>query len=149
DLLGNESDEVLEYAYLNSFYQSGLKNLLDVAVLEHSDARTLNETAHRYHKIDEVPFDFERRRMSVAIEGEGRRLLICKGAVEEVFAACGHGCAAGKSFLLDETHLAQLRRTSEELNADGFRVIAVAIKELPVGQQTCGVQDEADLLLVG
>jgi Mg2+-importing ATPase len=149
DLLGQESDEVLKYAYLNSYYQSGLKNLLDLAVLSHADAQTLTEIARRYRKVDEVPFDFERRRMSVAIEGEGRHLLICKGAVEEVFAASRHGCAAGETFLLDETHLAQLRKTSEELNADGFRVIAVAIRELPLGQQTCGVQDETDLLLVG
>lgn len=149
DLLGQESQEVLEYAYLNSYHQSGLRNLLDVAVLNHADAQTFSATARRYRKIDEVPFDFERRRMSVAVEGAGKRLLICKGAVEEVFAVSRHGCAAGETFLLDETHLAQLRKTSEELNADGFRVIAVAIKELPAGQQACGLQDEAELLLVG
>jgi Mg2+-importing ATPase len=149
DLLGQESQEVFEYAYLNSYHQSGLKNLLDMAVLNHVDAQSLSDTARRYHKIDEVPFDFERRRMSVAVEGPQRRLLICKGAVEEIFAVSRHGYAAGESFLLDETHLSQLRRTSEELNADGFRVIAVAIKELAVDQQTCGLQDESDLLLVG
>jgi Mg2+-importing ATPase len=149
DLLGQQSEAVLQYAYLNSCYQSGLKNLLDMAVLNHVDAQALNETARQYRKLDEVPFDFERRRMSVAVEGQGKRLLICKGAVEEVFAASRHGCAAGEAFLLDESHLAQLRKTSEELNTDGFRVIAVAIKELPPDQQTCGVPDEADLLLVG
>jgi Mg2+-importing ATPase len=149
DVLGNESDAVLEYAYLNSFYQSGLKNLLDVAVLQHAECRTLSERAHGYRKVDEVPFDFERRRMSVAIEGQGRRLLICKGAVEEVFAASRRGYAAGEYFDLDESHLAYLRKTAEALNTDGFRVIAVAIKELPVTQQTCGVADETDLVLVG
>jgi Mg2+-importing ATPase len=149
DLRGEESEEVLEYAYLNSYYQSGLKNLLDMAVLQHTEAHALSESASQYHKIDEVPFDFERRRMSVAIEGCGKRLLICKGAVEEVFAASRYGCAAGETFLLDESHLAELRQTSQDLNADGFRVIAVAIKELPSQQQTCGLQDEADLLLVG
>ncbi len=149
DLLGQESEEVFEYAYLNSYHQSGLKNLLDMAVLNHADAQTLSDMARQYHKIDEVPFDFERRRMSVAVEGPGRRLLICKGAVEEVFAVSRHGYAAGESFLLDATHLEQLRKTSEELNADGFRVIAVAIRELAPGQQTCGLEDEKDLLLVG
>src|SRR5262249_5874775 len=113
DLLGQESAEVLEYAYLNSYYQSGLKNLLDMAVLQHADAQALDQTARHYHKIDEVPFDFERRRMSVAIEGGGRRLLICKGAVEEIFAVSRTGCAGGETFLLDESHLAQLRNTSE------------------------------------
>ncbi len=149
DLLGQESDEVLQYAYLNSCYQSGLKNLLDMAVLHHAEADSLSLMARRYRKIDEVPFDFERRRMSVAVDGEGRRLLICKGAVEEVFCASRRGRAGGETFPLDESHLLQLRKTSEELNADGFRVIAVAIKELPADQQICTLHDESDLVLVG
>ena len=131
DLSGNDSAEVLELAYLNSFYQSGLKNLLDVAVLQHAEAEALAKKASLYRKIDEAPFDFERRRMSVAVEGEGRRLLICKGAVEEVFQASRTGTENGTPFELDETHLAHLRATSEALNADGFRVIAVACKALP------------------
>ncbi|HJS89401.1 MAG TPA: magnesium-translocating P-type ATPase [Steroidobacteraceae bacterium] len=149
DLEGGDSREVLEYAYLNSYYQSGLKNLLDVAVLRHEQARSLEAVARVYHKFDEVPFDFERRRMSVAVEGGGRRLLICKGAVEEVFAASSHGRAGGESFALDDSHLASLRRSVDELNADGFRVIAVAVKELPASQSACGLSDESDLLLVG
>jgi P-type Mg2+ transporter len=149
DLLGQESDEVLEYAYLNSFYQSGLKNLLDVAVLRHSAADDLARKAHEYRKLDEVPFDFERRRMSVAVERDGRRLLICKGAVEEVFAVAQQGRAGGQSVPLDTSHGAQLRTTVEQLNADGFRVVAVAIKELPASQSICSIRDESDLVLVG
>jgi Mg2+-importing ATPase len=149
DLLGQESAEVLEYAYLNSYYQSGLKNLLDIAVLRHAEADQLALKAREFQKIDEAPFDFERRRMSVAVAGEGRRLLICKGAVEEVFAVSRHGRARGEMFVLDASHLQQLRATAEALNADGFRVIAVAYKELPPDQQTCGVQDESDLVLEG
>jgi len=149
DLDGGDSREVLEYAYLNSCYQSGLKNLLDVAVLRHPQARELEAAARSYRKFDEVPFDFERRRMSVALEGNGRRLLICKGAVEEVFAVSSRGRAGGDSFALDDSHLAVLRRSVDELNADGFRVIAVAVKELPASQHVCGLTDESDLLLVG
>ena len=153
DLLGEESGEVLELAFFNSYYQSGLKNLLDIAVLRHAEADALVPRAREYRKIDEVPFDFERRRMSVAIEGPGthnaRRLLICKGAVEEVFAVSRQGRAGGKLFGLDESHLAQLRATAEALNADGFRVIAVAYKELPPTQVTCGVGDESNLIMVG
>lgn len=149
DLLGEESTEVLQYAYLNSFYQSGLRNLLDLAVLQHADAAALAKEAGLYRKIDEVPFDFERRRMSVAVQGDGRRLLICKGAVEEVFAVCRQGRAAGSAFPLDDSHRIQLRNTAESLNADGFRVIAVAVKEFPQDQHSCGVQDESDLTLVG
>ncbi len=149
DLRGEESEEVLQYAYLNSFYQSGLKNLLDVAVLQHSRALTLEQKARQYRKIDEVPFDFERRRMSVAVENSGQKLLICKGAVEEVFAVSRLGRAAGASFALDDSHLAQLRASVEELNSDGFRVIAVAVKELPASQSTCALDDETNLVLVG
>jgi Mg2+-importing ATPase len=87
--------------------------------------------------------------MSVAVAGRGRRLLICKGAVEEVFSVSRHGRAGGEMFVLDDTHLRQLKATGEALNADGFRVIAVAYKELPPDQQTCGVRDETDLVLVG
>ena len=149
DVFGHDSDEVLEYAYLNSHYQSGLKNLLDVAVLQHADAEALAARTRDFHKLDEVPFDFQRRRMSVVVEGRGRRLIICKGAVEEVFAVSRQGRAAGESFDLDQTHLQQLRQTAEGLNADGFRVIAVAYKELPIAQEICSVQDESNLTLVG
>ncbi len=149
DLDGADSGEVLEYAYLNSYYQSGLRNLLDVAVLQHEQARSLEQAARAWRKFDEVPFDFERRRMSVAVEGGGRRLLVCKGAVEEVFAVSARGRAHGESFALDESHLAALRRSVDDLNADGFRVIAVAVKDLPASQSACGRSDESDLLLVG
>jgi P-type Mg2+ transporter len=77
---------VLEYAYLNSYYQSGLKNLLDVAVLKYTEIDERLQPSSIYRRIDEVPFDFVRRRMSVVVEGHSQHLLICKGAVEEVFS---------------------------------------------------------------
>jgi Mg2+-importing ATPase len=149
DLRGQESDEVFEYAYLNSYYQSGLKNLLDVAVLRHADAAKLAGMARQYRKLDEVPFDFERRRMSVAVADGARRLLICKGAVEEVFGVSREGRAGGRSFPLNPADFAEVHKTVDALNADGFRVIAVAIKELPAGQETCALRDESDLVLLG
>jgi Mg2+-importing ATPase len=149
DVLGAESDDVLLHAYLNSHYQTGLKNLLDVAILEHAEAQRLETEARAYAKIDEVPFDFVRRRMSVAVEGPARRILICKGAVEEVFAVSRFGRAAGDTFPLDETHLAQLQQTTRDLNAEGFRVIAIAYRDLPPGQRICTVQDETGLTLLG
>jgi Mg2+-importing ATPase len=149
DLLGNDSDEVLLYAYLNSHHQSGLKSLLDVAILAHEDCQRLAAIAEAYEKFDEVPFDFERRRMSVAVVRDGRRLLICKGAVEEVFAVSTRGQSGGETFELDDSHLAALRTTSAELNEDGFRVIAIAFRELPGEQRTCSVADERGLTLLG
>jgi Mg2+-importing ATPase len=86
DIHGHEKQKVLEYAYLNSFYQTGLKNLLDVAVLEHA---AMDGVKPSYNKVDEIPFDFVRRRMSVVLaNGDGRHVLICKGAVEEMLAIC-------------------------------------------------------------
>ena len=87
DVWGEASDAVLEYAYLNSYYQTGLKNLLDVAVLEHVEVHRVLEVATAFRKVDEVPFDFQRRRMSVVVaEHDEHHLLICKGAVEEILA---------------------------------------------------------------
>ena len=88
DVWGEESDDVLEFAYLNSYYQTGLKNLLDVAVLEHAEVHKELEVASAFRMVDEIPFDFQRRRMSVVVaEHDEHHLLICKGAVEEILDA--------------------------------------------------------------
>ena len=155
DLAGNNSDRVLEYVFLNSFHQSGLKNLLDVAVLRHVELEEKLKADEHYKKLDEIPFDFERRRMSVVLErSDGTHLLICKGAVEEVFAASTRYAMNDQSGhdetgALDESHLIGANATTAKLNADGFRVIAVAFKEMPPGQVTYTVADEADLTLIG
>jgi Mg2+-importing ATPase len=87
--VGQPSDEVLRFAYLNSHYQTGLKNLLDRAVLEHVELHTRLRVAEDYRKVDEIPFDFQRRRMSVVVaERDHHHELICKGAVEEMLGAC-------------------------------------------------------------
>ena len=150
DLRGDDSDRVLEYAYLNSFHQSGLKNLLDVAVLQHVELHEKLKADEQFHKIDEIPFDFERRRMSVVLErGDKAHILICKGAVEEVFAVCTHYAINDEVGALDESHFAQAKDTTAKLNADGFRVIAVAFKEMPPAQAAYSVADEANLTLLG
>ncbi|MBL6751259.1 MAG: magnesium-translocating P-type ATPase [Nevskia sp.] len=146
---GQESDRILDYAYLNSYYQSGLKNLLDVAVLKYSEVHEKLHSAGDYHKVDEIPFDFSRRRMSVVVEGHGERLLICKGAVEEVFNVCCEGEIDGRRFALDETHLAQVKARSKDLNEDGFRVISIAYKRVDAGKSVFSVQDESELTLLG
>ena len=150
DIRGDDSDRVLEYAYLNSFHQSGLKNLLDVAVLQHVALAAGLKVQARFQKIDEMPFDFERRRMSVVLGRDDRvHILICKGAVEEVFAACKHYAIDGETGPLDASHFASAMDTTAKLNADGFRVVAVAFKEMPPTQTAYSVADEADLILLG
>ena len=150
DIWGEDSDRVLEYAYLNSHFQSGLKNLLDIAVLEHHELAKALRPDHQFTKIDEIPFDFNRRRLSVLVRrDDGRHLLICKGAVEELFSISTHYEAGAECGRLDPSHLETANRETAELNADGFRVVAVAYKEMPPEQTVYTVADESDLTLLG
>ena len=154
DVFGQTSEEVLNFAFLNSYYQTGLKNLLDRAVLAHVELPLELKLKDDYRKVDEIPFDFERRRMSVVVsERDDHHELICKGAVEEVVAACTRvrTTVDGKSVdvLLDPGVLARVQRVSNDLNQEGLRVVAVAMKELPTSQTVYSVADEADLTLVG
>ena len=150
DIVGHESDEVLGFAYLNSYYQTGLKNLLDRAVLEHVELKTELDVARNYKKIDEIPFDFERRRMSVVVsERAHHHELICKGAVEEMFAVCSHVRYEGQTYPLDASVQERLQKVTRELNEDGLRVVAVAMKEMPPDQVVYSKADEAGLTLIG
>ncbi|MBL1258593.1 magnesium-translocating P-type ATPase [Methylocystis sp. Sn-Cys] len=150
DIFGEDSDRVLEFAYLNSHFQSGLRNLLDVAVLQHAEIEERLSPQHSFKKIDEIPFDFERRRLSVVVErDDGERLLICKGAVEELFAVATHFEAAETEGALDLSHLEAAKRETARLNADGFRVIAVAYKSAPREQSVFTPADEKELTLLG
>ena len=150
DIRGNECERVLEFAYLNSHYQSGLKNLLDVAVLQHAELGKNLHLQHQYQKTDEIPFDFVRRRLSVILTREdGTRVLICKGAVEEIFSVCKRYELGSELGVLDASHLAQAQAETKELNEDGFRVVAVAYKELPSLSEGFSVADESDLTLLG
>jgi len=151
DAFGVESAEVLEPAYLNSYYQTGLKNLLDVAILEYAKERKeLDIVASQYQKIDEIPFDFKRRRMSVIVaKSKEQHLLICKGAVEEILTTCSTVRQAGVERPLDDDLKKQLYQTTSKLNHDGLRVVAVAIRELPGTRDTYSVNDEQQLMLIG
>ena len=156
DLRGEPSDRVLDFAYLNSHYQSGLKNLLDVAVLKYAEVHDKLHAQGLYQKVDEIPFDFQRRRMSVVLARGDEHLLICKGAVEEVFAACRWAEVGGERIPLDASHLAEVQAGSRALNEDGFRVIAIAYKALPALSEAAqdeahalSVADESDLVLLG
>ena len=150
DFEGQESREVLDYAFLNSHYQSGLRNLLDEAVLAYVQRPEYADIVPRYTKVDEMPFDFQRRRMSVVLDrGDGTHLLIAKGAVEEIFAVSDHyrlGTAGGT---LDPEHFADAKREMEKLNTEGFRVVAVACKEIASPKAAYTVADEAGLTLLG
>ncbi len=148
NVAGRETEEVLLDGYLISYFQTGLKNLLDLAILDSSDFHGKTEV-EQYKKLDEIPFDFTRRMMSVLVEGpEGKAILLTKGAPEEVFQQCSHFELDGKVSPMDPSLMVGLKEQYENLSNDGFRVLAVAKKELP-GKQSCSKDDERDLVLKG
>jgi Mg2+-importing ATPase len=150
DVEGRESSQVLEYGYLNSHYQTGLKNLMDVAILKHVELHEKLHDNNSYQKIDEIPFDFQRRRLSVILRKNNERdVLICKGAVEEILACCRYVASHDKLIALTPEHHIKLQQVVAELNNDGFRVIAIAMREEPISQKAYGVVDESDLILLG
>ncbi|MFC5474461.1 magnesium-translocating P-type ATPase [Paraherbaspirillum soli] len=150
DIFGAASDKVLEYAYLNSYHQTGLKNLLDVAVLEHVELQSKLNVAGHFRKIDEIPFDFHRRRMSVIVaEREDHHLLICKGAVDEILSVCSKVHENGTTSALTPDLLARIRRVTSALNEEGLRVVAVAVRERAPDKESYDVEDEAELTLLG
>ncbi len=153
DVTGQESHEVLRLAFLNSYHQTGLKNLLDVAVIDHAEMDKEEPVLTKYPKIDEIPFDFMRRRMSVVVQnGGGRHILICKGAVEEIFDICDRVEIGGQVLPFDAQHRENVVRVTSDMNEDGFRVVAVAYKSIEdPGQQkqTYSVSDESGMVLAG
>jgi Mg2+-importing ATPase len=148
DVAGHESDEVLLYGCLISHFQTGLKNLLDRAILDSPDFPG-QAVVERYRKLDEIPFDFTRRMMSVLVaDAAGESLLLTKGAPEEIFRRCSHFLLDGKLAAMDPDRKVGLKQEYDSLADDGFRVLAVATKDL--GRRPgCVKTDEDDLVLRG
>ncbi len=150
NVLGGESEKVLQLGYLNSYYQTGLKNLLDVAILKHAELEEGLHLATDYRLVDEIPFDFSRRRMSVVVETEKREeLLITKGALAEMLLACQHVDINREITALKVALKDRVQKMAHDLNAEGFRVIAVAYRKFPLGRGTYTVADEEELILAG
>jgi P-type Mg2+ transporter len=150
NVVGEEDDWVLALAYLNSFYQTGLKNLLDVAVLEHGELKKELAVDKAYGKVDEIPFDFTRRRMSVVVDHEHKHhQLICKGAAEEVLAVCRYARDEDNVTPLDAEQREDAKELVAELNEDGFRTVAVAYRDYDPSHGPYSVADESDLVLAG
>lgn len=149
DIAGHENENILNYAYLNSFYQTGLKNLMDTGVLKHAPGRS-RVLEKEYTKVDELPFDFVRRRMSVVVENKaGKHLLICKGAVEEVLSCSTRVVEDGKTHILKKTHHKNKQDLVTKLSSEGFRLIAIAYRELPPAKRVYKTEDESNLTLLG
>ena len=145
DASGNPERRLLLYAYLNSRLQSGMKNPLDLAIT----AVVVPEADGSFAKVDEVPFDFVRRRLSVVVAGPGGTVLIVKGAPESVFACCTHYWQDGAVKLFDATVAANARAQFEAESANGNKVIAVAYKPVDSERRNFAVADEAELIFLG
>jgi Mg2+-importing ATPase len=153
DVSGQSSQKVLEYGYLNSYFHTGLKNLMDEAILYHEELEKGLRVEEKYKKIDEIPFDFVRKRMSVMVEDEtGSHTLICKGAIEGMIDHCCQQVEIGGQVVemspaLREKSFAMIK----EMNSQGFRVIALAYKDMPKSDSgpICTIKDEANMILLG
>jgi len=145
DITGRTSEDVLTYAYLNSYYQTGLRSLIDRAVL---DSAVLDAEAN-CKLVDELPFDFQRRRMSVVVDYEDDHVLICKGAVEEIYECCSHYQIGDEVFPLIPMIRDNLFEEVDRLNKDGFRVLGVAYQEFSRKKAIFATTDERNLILLG
>ena len=146
DPLGRESERVLKLAYFNSFFETGLKSPLDDAILEHQEI-----DATGWRKIDEVPFDFERRRVSVLLENGATRLLVVKGAPEDILRLSVSYEADGEADLrpMDEASLGRVNAQFEGLSKEGFRVLGIASRQVGIDHSHAVVSDETELVFAG
>ena len=146
---GKTDSRVLRHAFFNSFYQTGLKNLMDHAIIE-AASEELEIDLHNYQKVDEIPFDFQRRRMSVVIKNQdGKTQLITKGAVEEMLAISKYVEWKSEVYPITEDFRKQILEKVEALNKDGLRVIAVSQRTNPPAETEFSIADERDMVLLG
>lgn len=147
---GKEDDRVLRHAFLNSYFQTGLKNLIDIAVISKQEELGAENLTENYTKVDEIPFDFERRRMSVVVKDkDSKTQMVTKGAVEEMLKCCSYAECRGEIRPLTSDVRRLVLKRSDELNEKGMRVIAVAQKTNPSPVGQFSTEDENDMVLIG
>lgn len=152
---GKDDLRVLRHAYLNSYFQTGYKNLMDVAIIERTEEQEaadprLADLSQTYHKVDEIPFDFTRRRLSTVVEDRaGKRQMITKGAVEEMLGVCSFAEDDGTVQPLTDDVRTKILETVGRLNENGMRVIAIAQKSVDESRTAYSVQDESGMVLMG
>jgi Mg2+-importing ATPase len=144
DVVMKEDDDVLRFAYINSFYQTGLRNILDRAILKHEKL-----LVKEYKKVDEVPFDFSRKIMSVVVEMDGKHIIVAKGAPEEIFKRCTKFELDGEILDMEDLIVTDLKEEYNDLSADGFRVLAIAYKDVENKKDVYSKDDEQGLILKG
>lgn len=146
----DKANRILRHAYFNSYFQTGLKNLMDRAIFSHVKELGLESLSGSYKKVDEIPFDFTRRRMSVVVEDlKGKRQIITKGAVEEMLGVCSFAEFDGEVHPLTETMRTKALRFVDDMNAQGMRVLALAQKSFLSKENNFCIDDEKDMVLIG
>ncbi|MFT8888307.1 MAG: magnesium-translocating P-type ATPase [Ethanoligenens sp.] len=150
DITGEEDERILRHAFLNSYFQTGLKNLMDVAILSHAKSEPYRSLQEKYTKVDEIPFDFNRRRMSVVIRNrDGKTQLITKGAVEEMLSISTYAEYHGVVVEMTDEIRNEILTAIGKLNDEGMRVLAIAQKTNPAVEGVFSVSDESDMVLIG
>ena len=150
NLHGDDDTRILRHAYLNSYFQTGLKNLIDIAIINRAVKDDLEGILENYERIDEIPFDFSRRRMSVVLKDKnGKRQLITKGAVKEIISISSFVEMHGEIFPMDEERRRSALATYEKYNSSGLRMIAVAQKNQVPDSGAFGIKDESNMVLIG
>lgn len=150
NIKGETDLNVLHFAYVNSHFQTGFKNLLDTAVLKHAKKNNVNNIDLNYIKIDELPFDFKRKRLTVIVENKkNEKLVICKGAVEETLSICAFYEINGREYHLDREAVERIQAMNEKFSKEGFRVLAVAHQHIAGEYAKNVVEHEKDLVFSG
>lgn len=149
DILGNEDIRVLKHVFLNSYFQTGLKGNIDEAIIARALKHDMGKFTETYKKIDEIPFDFSRRRLSVIVSDGNKKQLITKGAVEEILNICTLADFQGNVTKLTNEIKDNIRRLSKKLNQDGLRVLGVCQKNDIENNKNFGVEDEKNMVLLG
>ena len=153
NIKGDEDSRVLRYGYLNSYFQTGYKNLMDLAIIQRTEEEEANDSqlldlSENYKKIDEIPFDFSRRRLTTVVQNHaGTIKMVTKGAVEEMLAICSYAEYNGNVEPITNDFRKKILDTVDDLNVKGFRVLAIARKD--VEKQSCSVDDECEMILMG
>lgn len=149
DIKGEEDYRVLKHAFLNSYFQTGLRGNIDEAVINRALEHNMEEYTKKYQKIDEIPFDFTRRRLSVVVTNGEKKQLITKGAVEEILSICSFIDYKGEVSTITNEIKINIRKITKKLNEDGLRVVAVCQKNDILDVESFGVQDEKNMVLLG
>ena len=149
DIKGNEAYGVLKHAFLNAYFQTGLKGNIDEAIIKRALENDMEKILENYKKIDEIPFDFSRRRLSVVVSNGEKIQLITKGAVEEILSICNMVNYNGEAFPITNEIKDNIKNITKNMNKDGLRVIAVCQKNDVAGITNFGIKDESKMVLMG